>query len=294
MSVTVDQIALNQWIVCAWMGQVAPGARRDTVVLGQRIRLTCLVDGALACHELAADGSAGRQLPLIQRYEMVFTTLGAEPRPLPEIAEFTESDRKIVNCGSVGVNTSPYRIIENFLDMAHLCFVHTDVLGSLDNTEVYSYKTEHRTGLDEVWATDCAFFQPAASKAAAVSGGGQLTHYKYRVMSPFSVMLYKNVYDEPDRDDVICVFIQPLGETQCFAYMTMAIVDANSTVGELIDFQQTIFLQDRVILENQRPALLPLATSAEIPTRADLSSIAFRRWLKATGIRFGILRAEAA
>jgi hypothetical protein len=38
---------------------------------------------------------------------------------------------------------------------------------------------------------------------------------------------------------------------------------------------------------NQRPTLLPLEPRAEIPTRADASSIAYRRWLKEKGITYG-------
>ena len=56
---------------------------------------------------------------------------------------------------------------------------------------------------------------------------------------------------------------------------------------DLIGFQQVIFLQDRIILENQRPILLPLEPRAEVPTRADASSIAYRRWLKEKGLVYG-------
>jgi phenylpropionate dioxygenase-like ring-hydroxylating dioxygenase large terminal subunit len=48
-----------------------------------------------------------------------------------------------------------------------------------------------------------------------------------------------------------------------------------------------IFMQDRIIVENQRPLALPLEPRLEIPTRADGSSIAYRRWLKEKGLRFG-------
>src|SRR5690606_7275395 len=138
---------------------------------------------------------------------------------------------------------------------------------------------------------DCQFFQPAASRA---STGGQMTRYAYRVMSPFSVMLYKNVFGDPTRNDAICLFVQPMAETECLAYMPMALVDEQSTSAAIIDFQQTIFLQDRIILENQRPALLPLDPTFELPTRADASSIAFRRWLKAQNLQFGIYEKRAA
>ncbi len=289
-SVTTDPVALNQWIPCTFMGQVAPGAHRDTVLLGQPVRVSRDADGRHTCRELV-DGAEGRELPIQERYEIVFAALGGDPRALPEIAEYDEPDRKIANVGSVSVRTSPFRLIENFLDMAHFCFVHTDILGSPEQTEVLAYKCETRRDVDEVWATDCRFYQPAASKSATgETGGGMTVHYKYRVMSPFSVMLYKTVYGQEHRDDAIAVFIQPRTETDCLAYMTMALVDDSSSLAELVDFQQTIFLQDRIILENQRPRLLSLAPGKELPTKADLSSMAFRRWLKRMGITFGTLR----
>jgi phenylpropionate dioxygenase-like ring-hydroxylating dioxygenase large terminal subunit len=67
----------------------------------------------------------------------------------------------------------------------------------------------------------------------------------------------------------------------------MFLLDEASAEADLIAFQQVIFLQDRIILENQRPLLLPLEPRAEIPTRADASSIAYRRWLKEKGIIYG-------
>lgn len=291
MAVTTDPVVRNEWIACGWPGQIATGSCRDTRILGQKIRITRVGDDDYEIVELTEDGGKGRRLPVEIRYCCIFTTLGEPTRPLPEIAEFSEPDRKITGCGSVGVNTSPYRIIENFLDMAHFSFIHTDVLGAADRTEVLAYRTEHRKDTDEIWALDCMFYQPAASKAAK---GGQMTKYAYRIMSPFSVMLYKNVNADPSRNDAICVFIQPLDETECLAYMPLAIVDEANEIGDIRDFQQSIFLQDRVILENQRPALLPLDPTLELPTRADASSIAFRRWLKGMNIRFGIYQQQAA
>lgn len=288
MTATTDPVALNEWVPCAWLGQITVGEVLDTMIFGQDIRVERIDDQS---YRVTTIGDAPRDLPVQVRYTCVFTTLGDNPRPLPEIPEFDEPDRRVTGCGSVGVNTSPYRIVENFLDMAHFSFIHTDVLGAADQTEVLSYRTEHRKDVDEIWAIDCTFYQPAASKAAT---GGQLTKYLYRVMSPFSVMLYKNVATDPTRNDAICVFIQPRREAKCLAYMPMAIVDDTSTLGDIIDFQQSIFLQDRVILENQRPALLPLDPTYELPTRADASSIAYRRWLKAMDIRFGIFEKQAA
>lgn len=291
MAVTNDQVVLKEWVACGWPEKVAVGESYRTVIFGQEIEVVRRAADDFEIFECRADGSQDRKLPVQTSYCCIFTTLGDPKRPLPEIQEFEEQDRRIASCGSIGIRTSPYRIIENFIDLAHFSFIHIGTLGAADRTEVLSYKTEHRKDVDEIWATDCQFFQPAAARGTT---GGQMTYYTYRVMSPFSVMFYKNNYADPTRNDVICLFVQPVNETECLAYMPLALLDANSTMSSIIDFQQSIFMQDRIILQNQRPALLPLDPMRELPTRTDATSIAYRRWLKDMNLHFGIYEKTVA
>lgn len=297
MTAIVDTAVWNEWIACGWVGQIATGASNETTVLGQKIRITCIDESNYEIVTLPDDQSAGRRLPAEARFCCIFTSLGEPTSDLPLIPEFEESDRKIGCCGGIGIRTSPYRIIENFIDMAHFSFVHTDLLGLSDKTEVLAYRTEHRADVDEIWAIDCMYVQPLRSKAVNDVEGGKseshMTTRDYRIMSPFSVMLYRNTDSDPTRNHAICVFVQPVSETECLAYMTFAYLVAGSSVSDLVDFQQAIFLQDRVILENQRPALLPLDPTYELPTKADASSIAFRRWLKRKNIRYGTFETQA-
>jgi len=292
MNALLDPVALNEWVPCCWLGQLAAGAHWDTRIFAQAIRVKHCGKDEYQVTQTLADGHT-RPLPVQVRYGTVFTTLGdpAHCRPLPPIEEFDEPDRRLVWCGSVRVNANVYRMVENFLDLAHLCFIHKDILGDPEQAEVPAYKTEHRQDVDEIWAVDCTFYQPQANKAALT---GQVTQYIYRVMSPFSVMLYKTVNGDPSRNDAICLFIQPVDQAQSVAYVPMAMVDDVSTDADITEFQQSIFMQDRRILENQRPALLPLDPAYEMPMRADASSMAYRRWLKGMGMQFGILEAQVA
>jgi phenylpropionate dioxygenase-like ring-hydroxylating dioxygenase large terminal subunit len=45
--------------------------------------------------------------------------------------------------------------------------------------------------------------------------------------------------------------------------------------------------QDIPIVESQRPELLPLDLQAELHVRSDRMAIAYRRWLKERGLRYG-------
>jgi phenylpropionate dioxygenase-like ring-hydroxylating dioxygenase large terminal subunit len=227
-------------------------------------------------------------LPSRELYGYVWTTLGSPSAEPVDIPETGEPDRQYVPCGPIAVRASGLRVVENFLDMAHFPYIHTDVLGIEPHTEVPFYSSEIRRDVDEVWATNCQFYQPQI----VVNGPGGMVQLSYRVPSPFVVMLYRVCPSSPERLDVIAMFIQPLEECLCRAQPVMYLVDDQAPHVDLLKFEQAIFLQDRIIVENQRPVLLPLEPRSEIPTRADLSSVTYRRWLKEKGLRYGT--AEAA
>jgi phenylpropionate dioxygenase-like ring-hydroxylating dioxygenase large terminal subunit len=266
----------DEWYPVALVSQLHREAR-DTLLLGEPIRVT-LQDGQPVVT------ASGRVLPSQARYGHVWTSLGSPVRPLFDIPEADQPGRRLVDVGLVRVKCSPLRAVENFLDIAHFPFVHTDILGAEPHTEVGRYDVAIRDEVDEVWATKVQFYQPQAAKSAA---GGITTEYMYRVPAPTVSVLYKTCPPRPGEWDVITLFVQPLTETLCEVWPWMALFDDVTPLTDLIHFQQTIFLQDRSILENQLPNLLPLDPGLEIPTRADLTSVAYRRWLKRRGYTYG-------
>lgn len=268
----------DHWYPVGLMTQL-DRAGRASLLLGEDIRVGAGADGAPEV--TAADG---RRLPVRVKFGHLWTSLGTPEGEVFDIPEADQPGRRLVDVGSVKVRCSPLRAVENFLDIAHFPFVHTDVLGSEPHTEVERYEVEIRESVDEVWATKVKFFQPKAAKSAT---GGITTEYMYRVPAPTCSVLYKTCPPRPGEWDVITLFVQPLTETTCQVWPWMALFDDDSTMTEMIHFQQMIFLQDRSILENQIPALLPLDPGKEIPTRADMLSIAYRRWLKRHGYTYG-------
>jgi phenylpropionate dioxygenase-like ring-hydroxylating dioxygenase large terminal subunit len=275
----IDQASLDQWYVIETEAAIPSGTSSNRL-LGVDLTVIKSEDGEIIVNAQGRDAP----LPLRHRFGFIWTTLGTPERDVFPVPETDEPDRRYVPCGVVSVRASGLRIIENFLDMAHFPFVHTDILGAEPHTEVMQYNVEIRRDVDEVWATNCQFFQPQAALSATE---GIMTQYIYRVMTPFTTLLYKTCPNAANRWDVICLFVQPLDPDRCRAHPVMYLIDDVSTTTELIQFQQLIFLQDRIILENQRPVLLPMEPRAEIPTRADASSIAYRRWLKEKGVTYG-------
>ncbi|MEY8120771.1 MULTISPECIES: aromatic ring-hydroxylating dioxygenase subunit alpha [unclassified Falsihalocynthiibacter] len=268
--------AVNYWYPVAMCSGIH--APRDTLLLDEAITL-----GRDGSSYWVRDAS-GKSLPTVVRYGHLWTSLGQPDRDLFTIPEAEAPGRRLVDCGSIKVKCSPLRAVENFLDIAHFPFVHTDVLGAEPHTEVARYDVEIREDVDEVWATRVKFYQPQAAQSA---DGGITTDYMYRVAAPTVAVLYKTCPPRPGEWDVITLFVQPLNEEWCEVWPWMALYDDTTLHAELVSFQQMIFMQDRSILENQIPRKLPLDPGMEAPTQADMTSIAYRRWLKKIGYTYG-------
>ena len=276
MMTTVQQPMIDQWYPVALLSQLPPDGRATQLM---RTPITVLPGDPI---RVVTDD--GRDLRVTLRYGHVWTSLGEPTKALFDIPEAEQPGRRLVDVGVVRVRCSPLRAVENFLDIAHFPFVHTDILGAEPHTEVGKYDVEIRDEEDEVWATKVQFYQPQAAKSAT---GGITTDYMYRVPAPTSTVLYKTCPARPGEWDVITLFVQPLTEELCDVWPWMALFDDETAQTDLIHFQQMIFLQDRSILENQIPRLLPLDPGKEIPTRADLTSVAYRRWLKRHQFTYG-------
>ena len=185
-----------------------------------------------------------------------------------------------------GVAVAGLRVVENFLDMAHFPYVHTHFLGEVPHTEVADYSVHVDEQTQEIWATNCRFWQPRTSAAAS---DGVDARYRYRVMQPMSAMLYKSCVHRDDALDGICLFVQPVDEEHSIAHVLLLYFEDQLTDTELIAFQHLIFAQDKPILENHVFKRIPLQGRLETPTRADTTSVFYRRWLKARNQQFGVL-----
>ena len=221
-----------------------------------------------------------------EAYGLIWVQMEAADVPLPVFeAEFDERLRK-VNCGPYDVQASAARTVENFLDMSHFGFVHDGWLGSRDATEIEAYQVEMTaTG---VKATNCKALQPQSNihstKPAQVE-------YTYEVTGPFTAVLSKIPEAGTTKDgyrESVAAFVCPVSPGVCRAWFRMAVADFDSPDAKLQDFQHTIFMQDKPVLESQQPKELPLDPRAELHCAADRMSSAYRRYLKNSGVTFGV------
>jgi phenylpropionate dioxygenase-like ring-hydroxylating dioxygenase large terminal subunit len=274
---------------------------------GARLSIGSVIDGELACryHGWRFDGSGrcmrmpaqpdfrpppGVRANVFQareRHGLIWVCLGQAAREVVPFEEHDDVRLRPVVCGPYDVQTSGPRVIENFLDMAHFGFVHDGVLGSADDTAVPPYDVEDfidGSGESGVRARKCAAAQPRASLQAQAAAQ---VLYSYRVSRPLSAVLTKQVVGSAIAEG-ISLHVQPLGEESSRAWFVYAGERSGHGDDAVRAFQHLIFEQDRPILESQRPKKLPLAPRAEMPQRADALSVAYRRYLRERGLRFGI------
>ncbi len=293
---TPDALTLNSWQVIAALDEIPAGIVERTTLLDIPLALTRDNDGLPVVWRRTNEETGDEidpetildRLPVTTGYGFIWTSLGAPAGELFPIPEYAEPDRVNMSCGSIGIHVSAPRAVENFLDMGHFPYVHTDILGAEPHTEVKEYDVEVSEERDEVLATRCRFFQPRAALSAT---DGMEVEYVYRVPHPYCSVLYKSSPEAPERRDVIAIFLQPVTQERCRAHLLQSMIDSTSTITELRRFQQTIFGQDKPILENQYPKRLPLDPRSETPIRADKSAIAYRRWLSQKGITYGVIPA---
>lgn len=292
-----DSVILDQWHPLSSIDEIITGRVHNTVLLEHPVSYAQDIDGnlhvwhrceTLPIHARFDANKIPDPLPIKLAHGFLWTCLGAAPDNIFAVPELEEPDRQNVPTGVFGVNTSPGRAIENFLDMGHFPFVHTGILGEEPHTEVKEYDVELSESRDEILATRCRFYQP---KAALASEGGADVDYVYRVPHINCALLYKSSPSAQDRMDVIYMFLQPMDREWTRAHTGMCVIDEDNSYEAIRYFQQVIFGQDKPILENQFPKQLPLDTRAETPIRADKSAIAYRRWLTKKGLTYGVIPA---
>ena len=278
-AVCSDPVIRNQWHAVASLEEMRRGPLR-TRMLDEPLH--CWIDE----HGTARAESGSRPLEVREDYGYLWTTLGHPEGDVFSIPETHEPDRRTFNALTVGIEVSAPRAIENFLDMAHFPYVHQGVLGDEPHTEVAEYQVEERDG--EIRAIGCRFYQPRAS---AGSSHAILADYAYRVPHPYCAILYKSSVSDTERMDAMGIFIHPLTDTRIRAHLFVSVLDDVTTYNDLRRFQQGVIAQDKPILENQYPKLLPLDPRAETPIRADRSAISYRRWLRRLGVTYGVIPA---
>ena len=317
-----DPLLLNDWHVVAGTSDVRDGETKKVRLLGRdlvlwrsegahhcwldlcahrgaqlsrgRIEARCLIcpyhgwtyDGSGQCVRMPAhptQAPPARAHATVyatrEKYGLVWVCIGNAVHDIVSFPEWDDPAFRKIPTGPYLFRAQGPRVIENFLDVGHFPFVHAGLLGDIAHTEIDDYEVE--TTADGIIVRDIGVWQPDPDG----TGKPAKVFYTYHAQRPLIASFIKRHKDQ--RFSMIDI-VTPVSESESVSWVILALNYAfDVPEKELRAFQDRVSAQDIPIVESQRPELLPLDLQAELHLKSDRTAIAYRRWLKQIGLRYG-------
>jgi vanillate O-demethylase monooxygenase subunit len=207
-----------------------------------------------------------------ERYGLVWVCLHNAPVfDMPVYPQFDDPNFRVLPMPTYEWNCGAARRIENFVDLAHIAWVHDGVIGSRDRPEVPDHDVHRVNGELRMSAT---MVEPASVK----TGIRETVEVTWRLFMPFTVLWNQQL--SAGREFGGIVTVSPMGRKRCKTFTLRHLNYEMDDESELVRLELSIAEADRIIAESQRPEELPIDLTAELHIKgADKISIAYRRWL---------------
>jgi len=209
-----------------------------------------------------------------ERFGLVWVALEKPREPIPEWPEAERADYRTI-WTQYRWKANAARAIENVMDFAHFPWVHPGVLG--DRTKPVYPEIEVKTKGNLITYV----LDDEATNAIRT----------YTVSLPLTLhMLVERRTPGAGQENVTSLFFvaRPIAERETHFYFGLARnfgLDQPDQVWA--DRNTAVTEQDRIIVEAQRPELLPLDLSEELHLRGtDAAAVEYRRALKRLGVQW--------
>ena len=218
-----------------------------------------------------------------ERYGLIWVTL-EEPRwPLPEIPELEES-WAVLTAGPYAWQCDAARQAENFTDFGHFPWVHPGLLGDPERPVV----PRHEVRTDD-HVLHYTIVRPEAPNSddfpvfGNEQGGPPERRSRYELHLPYTIALRLGWGGE--KGMVYLFASQPVSADRSIGYV---VIGRNYNLGQddqvIQEFEDTIFGQDQVVVESQRPDRVPFDLAAELHLKFDAVAVAYRKAMRASGL----------
>jgi phenylpropionate dioxygenase-like ring-hydroxylating dioxygenase large terminal subunit len=208
---------------------------------------------------------------------LIWVALEEPVFPVPTLPEFGDDRFKIVTVPTYDWRCGAARRMENFIDFAHIAWVHDGSIGDRNRPEVPEHEVRREDG-ELRW--EATLIEPPNEKLdPSLAGGPVYSANEWRLFMPLTVWFHQVM--PGDMHWTVYIAVSPLGPKHCRTFTFMARnYDFDEDEEKYIRFQLEIAEQDRVVTESQKPEELPVDLSAELHIRGvDKVSLEYRKWL---------------
>ena len=267
---------------------------------GSRLSLGRVEAGNIVCpyHGWAYDGSAKcvkipahpEQIPprkarafphaVQEAYGYIWTSAGEPAQDVPPFPQWDDPTFRKVHAGPYFYKADAMRTVENFLDVAHFPYVHANLNGNpLAPDPIADYEVFETA--DALCTSPIRVFQPYGDHR----GIPVTSEYNFNCFRLLTAHFVKHT--GPTERFATYFNVTPIGPADSIVWLIVAInFGAELTEARILDRQDRVFEQDRVIVESQRPEALPTELTEELHVRGDKYAIEYRKWVKRAAGRY--------
>ncbi len=220
--------------------------------------------------------------PVAERFGLIWTTLNGPVEPLlPEFPAWDDPDFQAIMAPTIDIAGSAGRQVEGFLDVAHFAWAHNKSFAVRENQIVPSYRVERTArGIRAQYVSSVSNY-PVGKHDLAPPDFEWLRDFE--VFPPFAARLIVH-FPNGGRLHILNA-ASPVAARKTRLFVPLAKnFDRDLPVADVHAFNLTIFNEDRVMVESQRPEDLPLDITMEAHIAADRTSIAYRKLLRESGL----------
>ncbi|MCU6792745.1 aromatic ring-hydroxylating dioxygenase subunit alpha [Paenibacillus sp. WQ 127069] len=238
---------------------------------------------ALPCGKAIPSKAKATVYRCIEHIGFIWVNIGEDPAPLVAFPEYDQDEYRTVAIGPYDVKANAPRIVENFLDIAHLMFVHEGMLGDADHAEIPVFDINFTDG--RYITSEILLYQPNPDGRSSEG----YSNYVYEILSPMTARFKKKAQDSNNEFSFFITVVQEKEEQTKVFMLHSRNFELDQPDEPYTRFTDILLKQDIEIIESQKPELLPLDLQEEMHLKSDAISIAYRRWLKKLGVETGII-----
>ncbi|HET6916395.1 MAG TPA: aromatic ring-hydroxylating dioxygenase subunit alpha [Acidimicrobiales bacterium] len=287
--------------IVLWRGEGAQASaaldrcpHREAPLSGGRVVAGCLecpyhgwsYDGAGRCVLVPSSGPGAtvpprahlQMIPAVERYGHVWVCLEDPVAGIPEIAEDSDPEFRLISSPVEHWKASATRMVDNFLDISHFPYVHQGTFGAGAEREVGKVDMED---LGDFYGY--RYSVVASNTMSGAASSGQTAVRVGRSMTtgfslPFGVR--STIDYETGLRHVMLLMSVPVDDRESyFAFMSWR-NDDFSVPAEIVNrFDRQIGEEDRRMLE-RIPGSLPLEVTGTVSVQSDKASVEWRRQLR--------------